>query len=211
MAAIGLLQLVAAPLGFAAVRMACASEGGLTVTERPSVASYLHSGYQWTEGVQTSDCGECIEQVARRLFAHVDFRVPVPSGNSVSFVQYRVMPDSDPHCLGRGASPDVAPGSCVAMFPIGTTSSERYEFRSEFLSTRRWLGVPIQERRRTLVDRSSHQTIATQKYFSYATPLERQGRFEPSYHCDRSAVDPRMERQFFLSVFSLLTKATNSG
>jgi hypothetical protein len=199
---ISIVHISFAPAGYFAVRAACAAEGGLRIVERPVGDGYLHTGFEWAEGVLENDCRECGEQVATRQFSYVDFQRPPPQrGKSSALVRYRLEADSHPNCVAGASFTKPPPGTCVAVEPVNATSHDKYSYRSELITNVSRFGVAIKERRRTLTEISTGRAVAIDRYFSYATPFEKYGKFEPSYHCEWKLGHPAVEGNFFDAVF----------
>jgi hypothetical protein len=206
-----IVHLLFAPLAYFAVRKACSEEGGLRLTEHPVAESYWHAGREWTEGILDGDCDRCAEQVAAKQFLYVDFQTPpIRDGSPATFVQYRLEPTGHPNCDSSTSRVQPPSGMCVAVVPIQGAPQDKYKYQSRFLRTTTWFGVPIRELRRTLIEVVGGRTIAVDRYFTYATLLERRGKFAPSYKCEGASGPYGRESQFFEAVFGKFRDRTNN-
>lgn len=202
-----LIQIFVAPIGYLAVRNACASEGGLKIAKTDDVDGYFNDGL-WIEGrPDRIDCWLCASQVADQEFAHVDFkRTEAMNAGEPGLYRFELGPAmADRSNCVSGSFDHLPAGQCVIAYKLETASDARYGYRSEWSTRKSLLGVEIRERKQFVYERADGKLIAIQKYFDFATPFERRGKFAPSYRCENSPIDPDDAKSFFRRVLHAAT------
>lgn len=203
--ALAVLFLVAhlffSPLGFLAVRAACAEVGGVRIHESQDVAGYWHGGYDGRENYTYADCPRCVENVVSKKFSYVDFESKdASSGLPVGFIRFHLADAGSDDCVDGIAKYRRPPaGTCVAVTRMSGAPTSGYKYTSRILRNRNWFGVAIRERNRTVIEVSTGRVVAIAREFDYQTPWEEYGKFAPSYRCDRNLSRPINEETFVLT------------
>jgi hypothetical protein len=199
--ALTILHIFFAPMGYFAVRAACSEAGGVHVYQPQDVDGYWHGGYDGREGESYPDCPHCVEQVARGFFSYVDFESrgisqKLPTG----FLRFQLAETGDDACV-EGISRFQPPpsGKCVAVIRLPAAPTSDFKYTSTLTRNRRWFGVPIRERNRSVVDVRANQIVAVAREFDYPTPWEEFGKYATRYRCERNSSKPINEETLVLS------------
>lgn len=205
-----LIHVFVAPLGYFAVRDACARDGGLQILKTDVVDGYFNAGLSIEGRPDRVDCWLCASQVADQEFDYVDFERTEAMGEGepglYRFELGAAMADRR-NCVS-GQFDHVPAGQCVTARRLEGSTTARYAYRREWLTRKGLLGIGIRERSQSVHELASGKPVATHKYFDYATPAERRGNFARSYHCENVPIDPDDTKAFFRRV--LRSNSTNS-
>jgi hypothetical protein len=209
-----LIHVFVAPLGYFAVREACTSKGGLQILKSDVVDGYFNDGLSIEGMPDRVDCWLCASQVADHEFAYVDFeRTEAMNAGEPGVYRFELGPAlaDRGNCVG-GQFVHVPAGQCVTARRLDGPTSARYEYRREWVTRKGLLGVEIRERSQAVYELASGNPVASHRYFDYATPAERRGKFARSYHCENSPIDPDDTKAFFRRVLrSHITDNDNPG
>lgn len=183
-----------APLRGLAVKIACERDGGLRLNKPVSADTYWHGQSMWNIGAIDRDCGLCVEQVSRREFAAVDFKLLANESRgrkADEWVRYQLQSLGDANCLSDRPLPGLPEGVCVAQIPLESAPKSGFRYDDNLEIVRGPLWVEMRQSTRTIIDVTTGLLIAKNRYYSARTPLEESGTFYPSHTCN-----DRMEKGY---------------
>lgn len=190
------LHYCVAPVGYFALREACAEEGGLRISHTDYVDGYWHAPFDDLEG-----CDACLDAIARGDFRYIEFGpVADEQGSPKKFLKFELGPAGSDSCLPRGHFETPPAGKCVTQVILTGGPQSRYYVETNVKYVRKSYGATLRAFQRSIFDRQSKSTAATFHHFEFGTPAERAGNFAWSYNCPYSTINPYGDDAFIRRV-----------
>jgi hypothetical protein len=177
-----------APLGYIAMRVACAKDGGERIFEYVNVPGYW---YRYRPDFSANECYACATEVTKGEYEYVDYDFPdAVDLNRQHYIRYSLGSAGDPKCQQSDPRELRDQSRCLMRTELPGRSDTRYVYSLSSGSFRGLVGIVIGRLEHIITDQIAQRDIAVSESYGVASPFAKSvgsgtyGCYPPIEHID---------------------------